>query len=150
MKCPFCGNTDTSVKDSRSVNRGAFIKRRRSCDECGAKFTTFEMIQLREIKVLKKDGSCESFDREKAMRSIEVALRKRPVTRESVDALMNSVVYKIERVHDTKVTAKMIGELIMEQLSILDRVAFIRFASVYMNFSDEKDFIELIKSIASD
>lgn len=149
MKCPFCGNRDTNVRDSRSVNKGAFIKRRRFCGECGAKFTTFETIQLKEIKVIKKNGSCESFDREKAVRSVEVALRKRPVTRERVDELMNCVIYKIERIHDAKITAKLIGELIMEQLATLDKVAFIRFASVYMNFENEKDFIRVISSITS-
>ncbi|ABD46431.1 transcriptional regulator NrdR [Neorickettsia sennetsu] len=149
MKCPFCGNRDTNVRDSRSVNEGTFIKRRRFCGECGAKFTTFETIQLKEIKVIKKNGSCESFDREKAMRSVEVALRKRPVTRERVDELMNSVIYKIERIHDAKITAKVIGELIMEELATLDKVAFIRFASVYMNFENEKDFVQLIGSLTS-
>jgi transcriptional repressor NrdR len=149
MKCPFCNNEETSVKDSRSVNNGTSIKRRRFCDACGGKFTTFEIVQLKKIKVIKKSGESEDFDRNKVWKSVNIATRKRPISQETIETVVNNIICNLEKVHDMKITTKLIGELIMEQLSKVDKVAFIRFASVYLNFNDEKDFTKLINNIES-
>jgi transcriptional repressor NrdR len=140
MKCPFCGYEDTQVKDSRPAEDSAAIRRRRACPSCGARFTTFERVQLREITVLKTDGRRAPFDREKLARSIRVALRKRPVDEDRIERLVNSIQRRLETEGETEIPSRKIGELVMESLRELDQVAYVRFASVYRNFGEAKDF----------
>ena len=140
MKCPFCGVEDTQVKDSRPAEDGAAIRRRRACASCGARFTTFERVQLRDITVLKTDGRRAPFDREKLARSIRVALRKRPVDEDRIERLVNSIQRRLETEGETEIPSRKIGELVMESLRELDQVAYVRFASVYRNFGEAKDF----------
>ena len=140
MRCPFCGVEDTQVKDSRPAEDGAAIRRRRACASCGARFTTFERVQLREITVLKTDGRRVPFDREKLARSVRVALRKRPVDEDRIERLVNSIQRRLETEGETEIPSRKIGELLMESLKELDQVAYVRFASVYRNFSEAKDF----------
>jgi transcriptional repressor NrdR len=140
MKCPFCGSDDTQVKDSRPAEDSAAIRRRRACPSCGARFTTFERVQLREITVLKTDGRRAPFDREKLARSIRVALRKRPVDEDRIERLVNSIQRRLETEGETEIPSRKIGELVMESLRELDQVAYVRFASVYRNFGEAKDF----------
>lgn len=147
MKCPFCNDINTQVKDSRPFNKDNEIKRRRVCGACGARFTTLEAIQLKELKVVKKDGSYQLFEREKLLRSIEIATRKRSIPKEKIGLLLNNITHKLEKIQDAKITTKLIGKLIIEQLAQIDQVACIRFASVYMNFNDSHDFIKIIKSM---
>jgi transcriptional repressor NrdR len=150
MRCPFCAHEDSQVKDSRPSEDGAAIRRRRQCEACGARFTTFERVQLRDLSVVKKDGKREPFDRDKLARSIYVALRKRPVEPERVERIINSLVRQMESSGETEIPSDMIGELVMEALSTLDQVAYIRFASVYRNFREAKDFGEFVGRIAAD
>jgi transcriptional repressor NrdR len=140
MKCPFCGAEDTQVKDSRPAEDSAAIRRRRACASCGARFTTFERVQLREITVLKTDGRRVPFDREKLARSIRVALRKRPVDEDRIERLVNSIQRRLETEGETEIPSRKIGEIVMETLRELDQVAYVRFASVYRNFGEAKDF----------
>ena len=140
MKCPFCGSEDTQVKDSRPAEDAAAIRRRRACPSCGARFTTFERVQLREITVLKSDGRRAPFDREKLARSIRVALRKRPVDEDRIERLVNSIQRRLETEGETEIASRKIGEIVMESLRELDQVAYVRFASVYRNFGEAKDF----------
>jgi transcriptional repressor NrdR len=140
MKCPFCGAEDTQVKDSRPAEDSAAIRRRRACASCGARFTTFERVQLREITVLKTDGRRAPFDREKLARSIRVALRKRPVDEDRIERLVNSIQRRLETEGETEIPSRKIGEIVMESLRELDQVAYVRFASVYRNFGEAKDF----------
>ena len=140
MKCPFCGSEDTQVKDSRPAEDSAAIRRRRACPSCGARFTTFERVQLREITVLKSDGRRAPFDREKLARSIRVALRKRPVDEDRIERLVNSIQRRLETEGETEIASRKIGEIVMESLRELDQVAYVRFASVYRNFGEAKDF----------
>lgn len=140
MRCPFCGVEDTQVKDSRPAEDGAAIRRRRACASCGARFTTFERVQLREITVLKTDGRRVPFDREKLARSVRVALRKRPVDEDRIERLVNSIQRRLETEGETEIPSRKIGELLMESLKELDQVAYVRFASVYRNFGEAKDF----------
>jgi transcriptional repressor NrdR len=147
MRCPFCGSEDTQVKDSRPTDDRAAIRRRRLCPNCAARFTTFERVQLRELTVIKKGGQREPFDRDKLSRSIHVALRKRPVERERVERAINSIVRQLESSGETDIPSEMIGELVMETLAALDQVAYVRFASVYRNFREAKDFGEFIHRI---
>jgi transcriptional repressor NrdR len=140
MKCPFCGSEDTQVKDSRPAEDSAAIRRRRACPACGARFTTFERVQLREITVLKTDGRRVPFDREKLARSVRVALRKRPVDEDRIERLVNSIQRRLETEGETEIPSRKIGELLMESLRELDQVAYVRFASVYRNSSEAKDF----------
>lgn len=147
MRCPFCGSPDTQVKDSRPAEDSAAIRRRRVCPDCGARFTTFERVQLRELVVLKRSGRRVPFDREKLSRSVAVALRKRPVDPERVERLISGIVRRLESQGDAEVTSEAVGELVMEGLKGLDDVAYVRFASVYKNFRDAKDFRELLGSI---
>ena len=140
MRCPFCGHDDSQVKDSRPSEDNSAIRRRRHCPECGGRFTTFERVQLRELIVIKKNGRRESFDRDKLERSINHALRKRPVERERVDRTITGIVRRLESMGENEIPANMIGELVMQALSSLDKVAYIRFASVYKNFREAKDF----------
>ncbi|MFC7539634.1 transcriptional regulator NrdR [Siccirubricoccus deserti] len=140
MKCPYCGSDDTQVKDSRPAEDSAAIRRRRSCPSCGARFTTFERVQLREITVLKSDGRRVPFDREKVARSIRVALRKRPVGEDRIERIVNGIQRRLETEAENEVTSRQIGEIVMETLKEVDEVAYVRFASVYRNFSEARDF----------
>ena len=140
MRCPYCGRDDTQVKDSRPAEEGAAIRRRRSCPGCQSRFTTFERVQLRELTVLKADGRRVPFDREKLSRSIRIALRKRPVDEDRVERIVNGIQRKLETEADAEVTSRQIGEIVMEALRAVDQVAYVRFASVYRNFGEAKDF----------
>jgi len=143
MRCPFCGHDDTQVKDSRPSDDNAAIRRRRLCPACGGRFTTFERVQLRELIVTKKNGRREAFDREKLERAIQHALRKRPVEGERVERMITGIVRRLESMGENEVPSSVVGELVMQALASLDKVAYIRFASVYKNFREAKDF-ELI------
>jgi transcriptional repressor NrdR len=140
VKCPYCGHEDTQVKDSRPAEDGAAIRRRRSCPACGARFTTFERTQLRELTVVKTDGRRVPFDREKLARSIRVALRKRPVDEDKIERLVNGIQRKLETEVEGEVSSRRVGEIVMETLKGVDEVAYVRFASVYRNFNEAKDF----------
>jgi transcriptional repressor NrdR len=147
MRCPFCGSEDTQVKDSRPAEEGAAIRRRRSCPACHARFTTFERVQLRELTVLKTDGKREPFDREKLARSIRVALRKRPVDEDRIERTVNSIQRRLETEVENEVTSRQIGEIVMDTLRDVDPVAYVRFASVYRNFNEAKDFQAFLGSL---
>jgi transcriptional repressor NrdR len=144
MRCPYCGSLDTQVKDSRPTEDSAAIRRRRICPDCGGRFTTFERVQLRELTVLKRSGRRVPFDRDKLARSIEVALRKRPVDPERVERLVSGLVRRLESMGESEISSEMIGERVMESLKQLDDVAYVRFASVYRNFREAKDFEQLL------
>jgi transcriptional repressor NrdR len=144
MRCPFCGHEDSQVKDSRPSEDNSAIRRRRHCPECGGRFTTFERVQLRELVVVKKSGRRESFDRDKLERSINHALRKRPVERERVERTVTGIVRRLESMGENEIPANVIGELVMQALASLDKVAYVRFASVYKNFRETRDFEMLI------
>jgi len=150
MRCPYCQSEDTQVKDSRPVEDGSAIRRRRVCPDCGGRFTTFERVQLREITVLKRSGKRAPFDRDKLARSIEVALRKRPVEPERVERLINGVVRQLESQGEGEITSEEIGSLVMEALKTLDDIAYVRFASVYRNFTEAKEFGVLIDELSAD
>ncbi len=147
MKCPFCGFLDTQVKDSRPSEDGSTIRRRRYCPKCDSRFTTFERVQLRELIVIKRDGERKSFDREKIRRSILLSTRKRPVTEDQVEAVVDKIVSKFEKSGESEINAISIGSEVMAELSKLDKVAYIRFASVYKDFTDAKDFEEFVNTI---
>jgi len=140
MRCPFCGHDDTQVKDSRPTEDNSAIRRRRSCPTCGSRFTTFERVQLRELIVVKKDGQRSVFDRDKLARSIAIAVRKRPVDPDRVERVVNSIQRRLESSGEAEISTNTIGELVMEALAALDQVAYVRFASVYRNFREAKDF----------
>ncbi|MGG5885499.1 transcriptional regulator NrdR [Falsiroseomonas sp. HC035] len=140
MRCPFCGHDDTQVKDSRPAEDGASIRRRRSCPACGNRFTTFERVQLRELLVIKTDGRRVPFDRDKLARSVRVALRKRPFDEERIERIVNGIQRRLEVEADSEVPSRRIGEVVMETLRDVDEVAYVRFASVYRNFREAKDF----------
>ena len=150
MRCPFCGREDTQVKDSRPAEDGAAIRRRRSCPGCNARFTTFERVQLRELTVLKTDGKREPFDREKLARSIRVALRKRPVDEDRIERIVNTIQRRLETEADAEVPSRRIGETVMDTLKEVDEVAYVRFASVYRNFNEAKDFGAFLGSLRRD
>lgn len=150
MRCPFCGNDDTQVKDSRPTEDNSAIRRRRQCANCGARFTTFERVQLRELTVLKEHGKREPFDRDKLVRSMTIALRKRPVDPDRVDRVVNGIVRRLESSGESEIPTKLIGELIMDALATLDQVAYVRFASVYRNFREARDFEAFIEKIGTD
>ena len=147
MRCPFCGHEDSQVKDSRPSEDGASIRRRRQCEGCGGRFTTFERVQLREVTVAKSSGKREPFERLKLERSIEVACRKRPITAERIDRLVSGIQRQLETSGDTEVTAAQIGGLVMDGLKGLDPVAYIRFASVYQDFTEARDFEEFAGTV---
>jgi transcriptional repressor NrdR len=147
MKCPFCGHEDTQVKDSRPSEDGVSIRRRRFCPECDSRFTTFERVQLRELTVLKRDGKKRPFDRDKLTGSIYIATRKLPVTPDQIEMAVNNIVRKLEKLGDNEVRSEQIGEAVMEVLAGLDPVAYVRYASVYREFTEAKDFAEFIGSI---
>lgn len=150
MKCPFCGHEDTQVKDSRPSEDGLTIRRRRFCPECNSRFTTFERVQLRELTVLKKNGERRMFDRDKLARSLSIALRKRPVTQEQTEQLITRIVQKLESMGESEIPTAMIGKTIMEELKKLDSVAYIRFASVYRDFREAKDFEDIVDELGED
>ncbi|GGD85999.1 transcriptional repressor NrdR [Aureimonas endophytica] len=147
MRCPYCGSQDSQVKDSRPTEDGAAIRRRRVCPDCGGRFTTFERVQLRDLVVLKRSGKRVLFERDKLARSIEVALRKRPVDRERVERLISGIVRQLESSGDAEVTSRQIGLLAMEALRGLDDVAYVRFASVYRDFHEARDFEDVIREL---
>jgi transcriptional repressor NrdR len=150
MKCPYCGGLDTQVKDSRPTEDATSIRRRRVCPDCGGRFTTFERVQLRDLIVVKRSGRRVAFDRDKLQRSIQVALRKRPVPLDRVERLVNGLVRQIESLGENEVTSEQIGELVMEGLRGLDDVAYVRFASVYRNFREARDFETVLGELSSD
>ena len=147
MRCPFCSNDDSQVKDSRPTEDNTAIRRRRFCEKCGSRFTTFERIQLRDLVVLKKNDQKEVFDRDKLYRSISLALRKRKVDQEKIERIVNGIVRKLENSGETEIKSNLIGELIMDTLSNLDQVAYVRFASVYKNFREVKDFEDFLGNL---
>lgn len=149
MRCPYCGSLETQVKDSRPTDDASSIRRRRVCPDCGGRFTTFERVQLRELLVIKKSGRRVPFERDKLMRSVEIALRKRPVEAERVERMINGVVRQLESQGDSDIASDQIGELVMEGLRSLDSVAYVRFASVYRNFREARDFNTLIDELAN-
>jgi transcriptional repressor NrdR len=140
MLCPFCGSEDTQVKDSRPAEDGAAIRRRRLCGSCGARFTTFERVQLREITIVKRSGRRSVFDRDKLDRSFQIALRKRDVNEEDVARAINDIVRQLESYAEGDVPSYLVGELVMKALASLDQVAYVRYASVYRNFEEASDF----------
>jgi transcriptional repressor NrdR len=144
MRCPFCGNDDTQVKDSRPTEDNSAIRRRRFCPACGARFTTFERVQLRELTVIKSSGGKEPFDRDKLLHSLRIALRKRPVDIERVERVVNSLVRQLESSGESEIPAKQIGEMVMSALANLDQVAYVRYASVYKDFREASDFNEFV------
>ena len=152
MKCPFCGCEETQVKDSRNTDDNSSVRRRRECPECGSRFTTFERVQLRELVVVKKNGERTLFDRDKLEKSIALAVRKRPISAERVEKIVNSLQRKFESSGESEITTKQIGESVMEALSHLDNIAYIRFASVYKDFrsiKDLEDFVATIEKLAN-
>ena len=150
MRCPFCGNDDTQVKDSRPTEDNSAIRRRRQCTNCAARFTTFERVQLRELTVIKSDGQREPFDREKLLRSMTIALQKRPVDGERVERVVNGIVRQLESSGESEIRTQTIGQLVMDALGSLDQVAYVRFASVYRNFRETRDFEKFIDTLAVD
>ena len=148
MRCPYCGNPDTQVKDSRPSEDNTAIRRRRVCPDCGGRFTTFERVQLRELMVLKKSGRRVPFDRDKLERSVQIALRKRAVDPERVERMVNGIVRQLESSGETEIASEKIGHLVMEGLRGLDTVAYVRFASVYKNFREARDFEAFVGELA--
>ena len=148
MRCPYCGCENTQVKDSRPTEENQSIRRRRNCEDCGGRFTTFERVQLREITVIKRSGRRVPFDREKLSRSVEIALRKRPIQSERIERMVSGIVRQLESMGEQEMPSSAIGELIMEALKGLDPVAYVRFASVYRDFREAADFHEVLGEIA--
>ncbi len=147
MRCPFCGHGDTQVKDSRPSEDGATIRRRRACPECDSRFTTFERVQLRELTVIKKTGEKRPFDRDNIERSMAIALRKRPVDADKVVLIINEIVKSLETSGDSEISSETIGKAVMTALKKLDQVAYIRYASVYRDFDEARDFSDIAKKI---
>ena len=150
MRCPFCGNDDTQVKDSRPTEDNSAIRRRRFCTACGSRFTTFERVQLRELTIVKRNGQRAPFDRDKLARSITIAVRKRPVDPERVERIVNSIQRRLESSGESEISSNTVGELVMEALAALDQVAYVRFASVYKNFREAKDFEDFVGKLGGD
>lgn len=148
MRCPFCAHEASQVKDSRPTDDGAAIRRRRQCEACGARFTTFERIQLRELTVLKSEDKREPFDRDKLIRSVSVACRKRPIDATQIEKLVSGIQRQLETLGDSDIPSQRIGELVMEGLKGLDSVAYIRFASVYRDFREARDFEAFASSVS--
>ena len=144
MRCPFCGHDDTQVKDSRPTEDNSAIRRRRFCPSCGSRFTTFERVQLRDLVVVKKNGVKEQFDRDKLARSIAIAVRKRPVEPDRVERIVSGIVRRLESLGESEIPSTVVGEMVMDALSTLDPVAYVRFASVYRNFREAKDFEDFL------
>ena len=149
MQCPFCNNQETQVRDSRPTEENSAIRRRRFCSACGARFTTFERIQLRELTVLKKSGKKVPFDRDKLERSIHISLRKRPVESDRIERMISGIVRRVESLGESEVDSSVIGGIVMEGLQSIDSVAYVRFASVYKNFREARDFEEFLGEISS-
>ncbi|GIX10868.1 transcriptional regulator NrdR [Elioraea sp.] len=149
MRCPFCGHDDTQVKDSRPTEDGAAIRRRRFCPACGQRFTTVERTQLRELTVVKSDGRRVVFDRDKLARSIRIALRKRPVDDDKIERIVNGIQRQLETSGESEIPSKMIGEMVMDVLKDLDPVAYVRFASVYRDFREAKDFERFVGTLGA-
>ncbi|HEY1940635.1 MAG TPA: transcriptional regulator NrdR [Roseiarcus sp.] len=150
MRCPYCGGLDTQVKDSRPTEDASSIRRRRICPDCGGRFTTFERVQLRELMVVKRSGRRAPFDRDKLQHSLDVALRKRAVSPERVERMINGIVRQLESQGDSDIPTERIGELVMEGLKGLDDVAYVRFASVYRNFREAKDFNAIVGELEAE
>jgi transcriptional repressor NrdR len=147
LRCPFCGHEDSQVKDSRPTDDAAAIRRRRQCEDCGARFTTFERIQLRELTVVKSEGRRETFERDKLDRSVAIACRKRPIEQTRIDRLVTGIQRQLETLGEPEIPSARIGEMVMEGLKGLDSVAYIRFASVYKDFAEAKDFEEFAGAV---
>ena len=148
MRCPFCGSDDTQVKDSRPTEDNTSIRRRRACNNCGQRFTTFERVQLRELTVVKQGGKRELLDRDKLARSMNIALRKRPVDPERVEMVVNGIVRRLESSGEPEIHSDAIGQLVMDALANLDPVAYVRFASVYRNFREARDFEDFVGTLS--
>ncbi|MDE0800991.1 MAG: transcriptional regulator NrdR [Rhodospirillaceae bacterium] len=148
MRCPYCGGLDTQVKDSRPTEDNAAIRRRRFCPACAARFTTFERVQLRDLIITKRGGQRVPFDREKLSRSLHIACRKRPVEEERIERVVNGIQRRLESMGESELPSDVIGEMVMEALEGLDKVAYIRFASVYKNFRESKDFESFVENIS--
>lgn len=144
MKCPFCNHDDTQVKDSRPTEENSAIRRRRFCPDCGARFTTFERVQLRDLTIIKKDGKRMPFDRDKLARSLQIALRKRQVDQDRFERLLSGLVRRLESSGESEIPSEVVGEMVMDALASLDQVAYVRFASVYKNFREAKDFEDFV------
>ena len=144
MRCPFCGHAESQVKDSRPSEDGAVIRRRRFCTECGGRFTTFERVQLRELTIVKRSGRRTPFDREKLVRSISIAIRKRPIEPERVERMVSGIVRQLESWGETDIPSHVVGEMIMKALKGLDEVAYVRYASVYRDFKETADFANFL------
>lgn len=149
MRCPYCGSEDTQVKDSRPAEDGVAIRRRRICPDCGGRFTTFERVQLRELMVAKKTGRKARFDRDKLSRSFEIALRKRPVDRDRIERAVSGIVRRLESSGETEISSEEIGLQVLEALKALDDVGFVRYASVYRDFSHVDDFEKILAEVAA-
>ena len=147
MRCPFCSHEDSQVKDSRHTEDNTAIRRRRICEQCGSRFTTFERIQLRDLIVIKSNGQKEAFDRDKMFRSLSLALRKRKVEQDKIEKIVSAIARRLENSGETEIKTNIIGEYIMEALSNLDQVAYVRFASVYKNFREVKDFEDFLDNL---
>ena len=147
MRCPFCGNIDTQVKDSRPAEDHVSIRRRRFCPACGGRFTTYERVQLRDLVVIKSSGKREDFDRDKLERAIRIALQKRPIDPDRVDQMISGIVRRLESLGETDVPSKQIGDIVMESLARIDTVAYVRFASVYKNFQAADDFDRFVSEL---
>ena len=150
MRCPYCSDLDTQVKDSRPTEDNAVIRRRRSCPQCGARFTTFERVQLRDLMVKKRDGKRVEFDRDKLARSIIIAFRKRPVDTERIEKMITGIVRRLESSGESEILSSDIGEMVMDTLSEIDQVAYVRFASVYRNFREARDFEKFVGDLKED
>jgi transcriptional repressor NrdR len=144
MRCPFCGHAESQVKDSRPSEDGAAIRRRRMCPACGGRFTTFERVQLRELTILKRSGRRNPFDREKLVRSIAIAMRKRPVDPERVERMVSTIVRQLESMGETELPSHVVGEMVMKALKAIDEVAYVRYASVYRDFRQTEDFAKFL------
>jgi transcriptional repressor NrdR len=149
MRCPYCSGENTQVKDSRPTEENAAIRRRRICPDCGGRFTTFERVQLRELTIIKRSGRRVAFDRDKLSRSVEIALRKRPVESERIERMVSGIVRQLESTGESEIPSSAIGQLVMEALRGLDPVAYVRFASVYRDFREAADFHEVLGEIAN-
>ncbi len=147
MRCPFCSNEDSQVKDSRHTEDNTAVRRRRVCDQCGSRFTTFERIQLRDLIVVKSNGKKETFDRDKMFRSLSLALRKRNIDQDKIEKIVSAIARRLENSGETEIKTSLVGEYIMEALSNLDQVAYVRFASVYKNFREVKDFEDFLVNL---
>jgi transcriptional repressor NrdR len=147
MRCPFCGNVDTQVKDSRPAEDHVAIRRRRFCPACGGRFTTYERVQLRDLVVIKSNGKREDFDRDKLERSVRISMQKRPVEPERIDQMISGIVRRLESIGETDIPSKLIGEIVMERLAAIDTVAYVRFASVYKNFQATDDFEDFLAEL---